>query len=375
MDDFGLYVHIPFCKSKCLYCDFNSYGGKEDLQEEYIVSLKRELDMRSSMLDRNDITSIYVGGGTPTFLNSKSFESLLSNLQKYVSSDTEYTIEANPGTLSREKLKLMKSYGVNRLSIGLQSWDDNILRSLGRIHCLDEFIENYNCARDLGFLNINVDLMFSIYGQTIDAFDKTIKNVVSLAPEHISCYSLIIEEGTPFKAMLESGKIKEMDEETDRDMFHLAIEKLKAAGYVHYEISNFAKKGFMCRHNINYWKTGPYLGVGAGAHSYTDCCRFFNESLPENYIDILHDLKLPVVHEDFLTPQDMMSEFMFMKLRMMEGVGLNEFEEKFGVGLLNVYQSEIKKMINLGLLEFKDERLALTLRGIDLSNQVFVEFI
>jgi oxygen-independent coproporphyrinogen-3 oxidase len=343
--------------------------------EEYIGCLSHEIDMRSSILEGYKIKSIYIGGGTPTYLNFKYFKRLLTHLEKYSGNGIEYTCEANPGTLSREKLELMKNHGVNRLSIGLQSWNDNILKRLGRIHNLNELIENYYCAKDIGFKNINVDLMFSIYGQSISDFESTLDNVISIAPQHVSCYSLIIEEGTPFHELMDKGLIREVDEETDREMYYLANQKLREAGYEHYEISNYAKQGFKSRHNINYWKTGEYIGIGAGAHSYIRRCRFYNELRPEKYIENLRDAILPVIGEESLSTKDMMSEFMFMGLRMMEGISSVEFEERFGCSLFDIYKAQIEKVINEGLIQIRGDRLVLTERGIDLSNQVFVEFI
>lgn len=375
MKDLGLYIHIPFCKSKCFYCDFNSYSSKEGIQDEYINSLITELDMRSDTLKRNNIKSIYVGGGTPTYLNLGAMNKLLDKLQEYMAGGVEYTWEANPGTLTDEKLKLLKKRGVNRLSIGLQSCDNNILKYLGRIHTFEDFISNYYLARELGFGNVNVDLMFSIEGQTMEAFDATLKKVISLNPEHISCYSLIIEEGTPFGEMKKRGKLKEFDEELDRKMYYHAKDLLREAGYRWYEISNFAKPGYESRHNIIYWRTKDYLGAGTAAHSLIDSRRFSNELSPEKYIGKIKEGSLPVVWHEDLTLQERMSEFMFMGLRMMEGVSLDEFKSRFGVDMYSVYGRAIDGLIKKGLLYAANGRLRLTDFGVDVSNQVFVEFV
>jgi oxygen-independent coproporphyrinogen-3 oxidase len=270
---------------------------------------------------------------------------------------------------------LLKKSGVNRLSIGLQSWDNNILRYLGRIHRVEDFIQNYNLARDIGFNNINVDLMSSIQGQTMEIFSSTLDNVISLKPEHISCYSLIIEEGTVFGERYKSGLLHEVDEDTDRDMYYFAVKRLKESGYFRYEISNFAKPGYESRHNIIYWETKPYLGIGAGAHSYIGNTRFSNEISPEKYINSITSHELPVVSEEVLTFDDKMSEFMFMGLRMSRGIELEEFKQRFDAELLSIYSSEIESLVSKKLVCLKDNRLFLTDKGIDLSNQVFVEFL
>lgn len=375
MKDIGLYIHIPFCKSKCYYCDFNSYSSKESIQDEYIGSLIRELDMRSVIFKESNIKSIYVGGGTPTYLNLRAMKRLLKGLEKYRGDNVEYTWEANPGTLTDDKLKLLKDGGVNRLSIGLQSCDNNILKYLGRIHTFEDFTGNFHKAREIGFNNINIDLMFSIEGQTIYDFKSTIEKVISLNPEHISCYSLIIEEGTPFGKMHESGELKDFDEDLDREMYYCAKSMLHDAGYRWYEISNFAKPGFECNHNIIYWKTEDYLSAGTAAHSLIDGRRFSNELSPEKYIEKIKSGNLPVVWHEDLTFEDRMSEFMFMGLRMMEGVSLKDFRDRFGADMFDVYGSTINGLIKKKLLHFGGGRLSLTDFGVDVSNQVFVEFV
>lgn len=375
MEDLGIYVHIPFCKSKCYYCDFNSYSNKEYLQDEYISCLIKEIEIRESIIKSYNIKSIYIGGGTPTYLNSPALKKLLLYLKRFVNDKIEYSCEANPGTLTKEKLEILKENGVNRLSIGLQSWNNDILRNLGRIHNLQDFIDNYKMARAVGFDNINVDLMFAIQGQTVEDASDTIDNVIALKPEHISCYSLIIEEGTKLFEQYKCGQAAEVDEEIDRLMYYTATDKLEKMGYKRYEISNYAREGYECTHNIIYWRTKPYLGVGAGAHSYIENCRFSNETNPEKYIARLKDLILPILSEEKLSIDDKISEFMFMGLRMTEGVVLSEFKNRFGMELLKVFGKEIERLRETGLVKLRDEKLMLTDLGIDLSNQVFVEFL
>ncbi len=375
MEKLGLYIHIPFCKSKCFYCDFNSYSGKDYLQERYVDSLIAELKFREPIIEKSGISTIYIGGGTPTYLNNIAFKKLFSYLKRYYRSGVEYSCEANPGTLNKEKLSILKENGVNRLSIGLQSWNDDILKRLGRIHNVYDFIENYDSARKIGFDNINVDIMFSIQGQTMSDFENTLDNVCNMNPEHISCYGLIIEDGTLFGERYKNGELKEVDEDTDRAMYYTAVEKLRKAGYLRYEISNFAKSNYECRHNIIYWDTRHYLGIGAGAHSYIGDVRFSNVTAPEKYIRLIENYKLPVADEEHLTTDDMMSEFMFMGLRMTKGVQFSDFKNRFGLDMENVYGKQIEKLQKYGLVKVNGNSLSLTDRGIDISNAVFVEFI
>jgi putative oxygen-independent coproporphyrinogen III oxidase len=361
--------------SKCYYCDFNSYSGRENIQDEYVDCIIREMKMRSRVFKENKIGSVFIGGGTPTYLNLNAMARLTDFLSGYISPETEYTWEANPGTLTPEKLRVLKNGGVNRLSIGLQSWSDEILKKIGRIHTLQDFLINYNEARKIGFNNINIDIMFSIQGQTIQLLDDTLTNVISLNPEHISCYGLIIEEGTPFGDWVKDGKLTEVDEDTDREMYYLANRKLEGAGYKRYEISNFAKPKYECRHNITYWRTDDYIGIGAGAHSLLNGMRFSNELLPEAYIKRIKDNEFPVCWEEQLTLKDRISEFMFMGLRMNEGISTAEFRLRFGIDIMEVYGRQIEQLKDKKLLYGDGERLVLTDFGVDISNQVFVEFV
>lgn len=375
MKDLSLYFHIPFCKLKCNYCDFNSYGNKEDIQEEYILCLIKEFKKRLELINKYNINTVFIGGGTPTYLNSYCLEMLLSSIKKNISTQIEFTCEANPGTLDIEKLNILKRYGVNRLSIGLQSFDDDILKFLGRIHTSYEFTKNYFAAREVGFNNINIDLIFSIPGQSNESFINTIKEVVELKPEHISCYSLIIEEGTKFYNMVKNNTIKEVDDNTDREMYYSAVDLFGKYNYKQYEISNFAKTGFECMHNITYWSCREYIGIGAGAHSYIDNLRFSNEKIPEKYMSEIKLDKLPIATEEILSLDDKISEFMFMGLRMIKGIDIKEFKYRFNIDVTELYKKQIKKLIEQKLIIVDDKRIYLTKKGIDLSNIVFLEFL
>lgn len=363
----ALYVHIPFCVKKCLYCDFNSYADTS-LEPQYINALVEEINS----IKEKRLKTIFIGGGTPTILSYENLETLLKALAGFGAQ--EFSVECNPGTIGMDKLLLMKAYGVNRLSIGLQAWQDYLLKKLGRIHTLDDFLMSYYAARNAGFENINIDLMFDIPGQTMKDWEETVKNVAALGPEHISCYSLIIEEGTPFFSMWEKGMLALPDEDEDRQMYYYAVQKLKEHGYIQYEISNFARPGFECSHNIIYWKDEEYAGVGAGAHSYVDGCRYSNFSGIAEYIDGIRKGNA-IENKNVVTKKESMEEFMFLGLRMMEGVSKSRFQERFGVSMDEIYGKQLKKFVSLKLLYDDGEIVKLTPRGIDISDRIFVEFM
>lgn len=372
-DKISLYIHIPFCVRKCLYCDFPSFSGMESIFDDYVRMLCREIDETYSDYRGMEVKSIFVGGGTPSVLPpallGRISDKIFSRFD--VDSKAEITIETNPGTLDAEKLAEMKSMYFNRLSMGLQAWQDRLLKKLGRIHTADEFETNFLQARDAGFKNINVDLMFALPAQSLDDWQETLEKVIKLRPEHISAYSLIIEEGTPFFDMFDRGELKETDEETDRKMYYLGKEMLSDKGYKQYEISNFAKEGFECYHNKVYWRTEEYQGFGLGAHSYADGVRFHNTYDMKEYLRG-EGFRLD---KEFLSLQEKQEEFMFMGLRMNEGVSEAEFLRRFGESMDSVYGDEIKELISEELLVKKDGRLSLTDRGVDISNSVFEKFI
>ena len=372
-DKISLYIHIPFCVRKCLYCDFPSFSGMESIFDDYVRMLCREIDETYSDYRGMEVKSIFVGGGTPSVLPpallGRISDKIFSRFD--VDSKAEITIETNPGTLDAKKLAEMKSMYFNRLSMGLQAWQDRLLKKLGRIHTADEFETNFLQARDAGFKNINVDLMFALPAQSLDDWQETLEKVIKLRPEHISAYSLIIEEGTPFFDMFDRGELKETDEDTDRKMYYLGKEMLSDKGYKQYEISNFAKEGFECYHNKVYWRTEEYQGFGLGAHSYADGVRFHNTYDMKEYLRG-EGLRLD---KEFLSIEEKQEEFMFMGLRMNEGVSEAEFLRRFGESMDSVYGDEIKELISEELLVKKDGRLSLTDRGVDISNSVFEKFI
>ncbi|MBE6071799.1 MAG: oxygen-independent coproporphyrinogen III oxidase [Clostridium butyricum] len=373
MKEISLYVHIPFCKQKCMYCDFPSYAGKEKYMDDYIEALNEELlKKREHYL----IRSIFIGGGTPSYLDEKNLESLLLTLNKLnFKENVEFTIECNPGTLTREKLEIMKKYNINRLSIGLQSTNNMLLKDIGRIHTYEIFKNNFLLARQVGFENINVDLMFGLPNQSLEEWRNTLLEIAKLSPEHISAYSLIIEEGTCFYNLYNADKLNLPSEEIEREMYICTKEVLNKHGYNQYEISNYSKPNKECLHNKIYWSCKEYLGVGASASSFINNARIKNIDDIDKYIkNISRDESIvEEVHENNI--KDSMEEFMFMGLRMTEGIDINEFAKRFDEDIYKVYGGVIEKYINKELLASKEGKLYLTSKGIELSNYVMSDFI
>jgi len=374
MRTIGLYLHIPFCIRKCNYCDFNSYASLE-LIPEYLEALKREI---SALKDcKYYITTVYIGGGTPTVLSEEQFFSLFNELHKSanIARDAEITVEANPGTLSRTKLQALRALGVNRLSIGLQAYQNSLLKLLGRIHTAEDFQQNFLAARDAGFNNINVDLIFGLPNQKLQDFEETLEHVLSFSPEHISCYSLAVEEGTKFYEWQRNGKLVLPSDDEERKMYHEAIEILKDAGYQHYEISNFAVQGMECRHNLVYWTYGEYLGLGAGAHSFLGGKRFYNHPAILEYAGAIKNSKTAVADVESLSEKEQHAEFCFMGLRLIKGLSKDAFKKRFNRELREVYGNTIDKLKQQGLLQEDPEYIMLTAQGLDFANEVFMEFL
>lgn len=388
-DGIGIYIHIPFCKSKCYYCDFNSYSGAEHLVGPYFEALFAEIALRLPAISERRVKSIYIGGGTPSFVDPDYIARLLEACSKQLEfeSNVEISMESNPGTLSPASLKKYKAAGINRLSIGLQAWQDKLLESMGRIHRRRHFIDNFHAACEAGFENINVDLIFGLPGQAFEDWAETLEAVTTLGKSsagltHLSCYSLAIEEKTVFGEMMKAGKLDETDDLLDRRMYRHAVEMLAGKGYCHYEISNFALPGFKCRHNLVYWKAGEYAGFGAGAHSFLDDVRFGNKADIVQYIDAVKRLAggETGLFEDMrvIGRREAMSEFMMLGLRLTEGISPDEFEERFCASLQAEYGDKLEKLIGKGLLECVNDngiRYRLTRFGLDFANEAFMEFI
>lgn len=373
MKEIALYIHIPFCKQKCFYCDFPSYACKDNLMETYIDALCIEIKEKCKGYL---IKTLFIGGGTPSYLNINSLKKLMDTIKDLsFSKNAEKTMECNPGTVSKEKFEVIKLGGINRLSFGLQTTNNELLKSIGRIHTFESFKENYFLARSLGFENINVDMMFGLPNQSVKEFIKSLKEVVELKPEHISSYSLIIEEGTAFYRLYEKDKLELPSEDDERDMYREGKKFLEEMGYRQYEISNFAKEGMECRHNEIYWMCEEYLGVGASSSSFVNKKRLKNIDSIEEYIKRVNNGDFVVEEEYENTREDDIEEFMFMGLRMNEGISEEKFKEKFGVDVDSIYRNVINKNIELGLLKRKCGKIYLSDLGIELSNSVMSDMI
>lgn len=388
MKDVGIYVHIPFCKQKCYYCDFNSFADKNEFKEEYIKWLLYEIehvgegnkeDYEQNRDDLVRVRTIYFGGGTPSILDSKIIKNIMETIKEnfHVIEDAEVTIEVNPGTVDEQKLQDYIQCGINRISIGLQETDDGLLKSIGRIHTYEQFINTYNAARKVGFENINVDLMIGLPNQNIKNVQNSISKIIKLSPEHISVYSLIVEEGTRLNEMIEDKSLLQIDDKDEREMYWFVKDELQKNGYHHYEISNYAKPGFESKHNTDCWNQKDYIGFGAGAHSYTNVARFSNVDSIEEYIKNYQngeEAKNFVFHER-QTLESAMKEFMMLGLRKIDGVAISDFKNKFVQNPVYVFKDELNKLINDDLIEIDENYIRLNKNGIDFANLVWEEFV
>ena len=370
MNDLGIYVHIPFCKKKCNYCDFISFSCYEEKYDIYFKTQKAEINSRK--VANREISTIYFGGGTPSYPDSKYVVDILNTIKENysVKENCEITIEVNPGTVTKEKLQDYKNAGFNRLSIGLQSTEDRLLKLIGRIHNYSDFLHTYNLAKEVGFNNINVDLMLALPTQTLEELMQSVDKIVDLNPNHISLYSLILEENTKLYDQIQSKELELCSEELERKMYWETKRLLEKNGYKHYEISNFAKEGFESKHNLACWNQEEYLGFGLAAHSYLDNRRFSNSEDFEEYIRgnkvTEHEL------QDDLAKR---KEFMMLGLRKIEGASISEFERRFRINPLFYFRFEISKLVDEELIEVDLDNIKLTDKGLDLANQVFEEFV
>lgn len=392
-EELSLYIHIPFCVRKCGYCDFLSAPADEKARDRYVQALLMEIERyRGTETADRKIKTLYIGGGTPSTLSVKQLECIMQKIKCTFNfhGDIETSMEMNPGTASKEKCRALYQMGINRLSIGLQSTNDMELKTLGRIHSYEDFINTYTWCREAGFQNINVDLMAALPYQTVESYTTGLRKIIRLAPEHISAYSLILEEGTPFYQKYNSGCYPLPDEEQERLMYRETEQILAQAGYERYEISNYAKKGYACRHNLVYWQGGDYLGLGLGSSSYMDGVRFHNTTDFNTYVN----QGAYVEDREELSVQAKMEEFMFLGLRVMAGVSGTEFEKRFGKTMEDVYGDVLRKHEEEGLLQIERkedrkeaaaaepakgktniEKVMLTTNGVDVSNYVFADFL
>ena len=410
--ELGIYIHIPFCKQKCYYCDFVSFSNKQNFVENYVEAAKTEINnyfQDKTILERYTVTTIYIGGGTPSYIESKYIceimEVLENNLKqnKVKFEDMEITIEVNPGTVNKEKLEQYRKAKINRLSIGLQSTNNEMLKQIGRIHTYEQFLETYQMAKEVGFDNINVDLMIGLPNQTIEDIKRSLKEVIQLNPTHISVYSLIVEEGTVMARKIENHQLEEMDEELERNMYWYVKNTLELNGYTHYEISNFAKEGKESKHNLNCWRQKEYIGIGLAAHSYLNYVRYTNTSEMKQYITRMNNLNEQIVKdilelsnnkkkkanveenekhietvyeiEEVQELEERKREYMLLSLRTIEGVSISKFKEKYIDNPIFLFRKELEKLVEEKLVVIDGDYIKLTNKGLDLANLVWEEFI
>ena len=410
--ELGIYIHIPFCKQKCYYCDFVSFSNKQNFVENYVEAVKKEINnyfQDKTILERYTVTTIYIGGGTPSYIESKYIceimELLENNLKqnKVKFEDIEITIEVNPGTVNKEKLEQYRKAKINRLSIGLQSTNNEMLKQIGRIHTYEQFLETYQMAAEVGFENVNVDLMTGLPKQTIEDIKRSLKEVIQLNPTHISVYSLIIEEGTVIAQKIENHQLQEMDEELERNMYWYVKNTLELNGYTHYEISNFAKEGKESKHNLNCWRQKEYIGIGLAAHSYLNSVRYANTPKMEQYIVRMNNLNGQIVKdilelsnnkkkkanveenekhietvyeiEEVQKLEDRKKEYMLLGLRTIEGVCISKFKEKYIDNPIFLFRKELEKLVEEKLVVIDGDYIKLTNKGLDFANLVWEEFI
>ena len=373
--EIGIYIHIPFCKKKCDYCDFISFSNKDKKIEEYINAIIKEIEQQKI---KSKITTIYIGGGTPSYIDSKLIKEIIAEIKKKnVDSNAEITIEVNPGTITKNKLEDYKEVGINRLSIGLQVTQNELLKQIGRIHDFEQFLETYKMARKLGFNNINIDLMLGLPNQRIKDLRESLEKIIELNPEHVSVYSLIVEEGTPISNKIKLGELTLPEEDLERNMYWYVKNTLELNGYRHYEISNFAKPGYESRHNMNCWNQKEYIGIGIAAHSYRDITRYSNTEDLSEYIKNVkngHFERNRIIHE-IQKEDDTKREYMILGLRQINGISISKFKEKFGENPIYTFRNELKKLTEEKLIIVDDNNIKLSNKGLDFANIVWEEFI
>lgn len=372
MKKFSIYVHIPFCISKCLYCDFNSYANKIELIPTYIATVINNIKTDNTFTKNDICKTIYIGGGTPSYIDSKYIIEILETIySKYtIDKNVEITIEQNPCSMTKEKLQHYYNIGINRLSIGLQSTNNDMLKVIGRKHNYEEFLEKYNLAKSIGFNNINVDLMLGLPNQKIEDVTNDLKLVIALQPTHISYYSLIIYENTPMYQLIKNNRNIIPSEDVERQMYDIVLDTLKSKGYYQYEISNFSKKDMHSKHNLMCWQQYEYIGFGAGAHSFIDNIRYQNVNDIEEYI---YNNKKIILEE--MNEQECMKEYMILGLRLINGLDSNRFKEKYHKDVFDVFNKELTYLLNEKYIMLENNQISLTKRGIDYNNYICGQFI
>ena len=371
------YIHIPFCSHICYYCDFNKVFIEGQPVDEYVDLLVREMQLRAKAHPIFPLETLYIGGGTPSTLTPKQLATLFEGIHRYLplEKNCEFTMELNPDDGQMERLEVMKEYGVNRISMGVQSFNDELLKKIGRKHSKKTVLESIGNARKLGFENISIDLIFRLPQQTIQDFEDSLKIAMDLDLPHYSIYSLILEQKTVFYNLMRQGKLPLPTQDEEADMFQLAMDSMESFGRHHYEISNYALPGFESRHNLHYWKADEYLGFGAGAHGYLNQERYQNFGPIQHYLGPLRNSQLPILQKDVLSKKSQMEEFMFLGLRKMSGVSNQEFKRRFGRNINDIYQEIIEELLEQELIQLTKEGIALTHKGKFLGNNVFQAFL
>lgn len=378
MKKLGIYIHIPFCKQKCNYCDFYSIKGDDESENKYIEAIINEIkSYKDNLRGTYMADTIFFGGGTPTIIKTENLKRIIDCLRDAIEIDncSEISMEANPNTLTSEKLNSYKSIGINRLSIGIQSLNDEILKKIGRIHDSSEALEAIDRAKNTGFENINADVMFNIPGQTVYDIEETVTKIIDRGVKHISFYSLKLEKGTPMYSMEKNNKIIMPDEEVEREMYYAGRNIMEKNNLFQYEISNFAEKGFECRHNLKYWNQEEYIGLGPSAHSFLNNTRYSNPSDLKMYCENSMSDKFERIIQEELEKDDLMFEYIMLRLRLTEGLNIKEFNNKFSQDFLEMYKLQIDYLIKNNLLELKNDFVRLTKKGLDISNYVIEEFM
>lgn len=375
MKKIGIYLHIPFCKQKCYYCDFVSFAKQNEFHKQYIYALKEEIKNVFKESNQYEVSTIYIGGGTPSFIDEKYIEEILNLIPK--ENAKEITIEINPGTATLDKLNTYKKIGINRLSIGLQACQNGLLKEIGRIHDFEDFLNTYKTAKQVGFDNINVDLMIGLPNQTIKDIKESLDKITELQPNHISVYSLIVEDNTPISTLIENGKLTLPSEELERNMYWYVKNYLELNGYKHYEISNFAKQGFESKHNMDCWNQEEYIGFGLSAHSYLNDTRFSNTDNLKEYINNCNnkDFEKNKIIQETQNEYSKEQEYMLLGLRKIDGISISNFKNKFGENPIIIFKEQLKDLVENSLITIDLDNIKLTNKGLDLANIVWEQFV
>lgn len=371
----SVYIHIPFCEKICHYCDFTKFFYDEKMADDYLLALENEI--KTTMVEKQEMETIFIGGGTPTALNARQLKQLLRIVEQYFSfaPNCEYTFEANPGDLTKEKIKLLKNAGVNRISMGVQDLNDEMLEQLGRLHRVKDVYQNINDLQKEGLNNISIDLMYALPNQTFEHFDQTLQEALQFDLPHYSAYSLQIEPKTIFYQRYKKGKLVKPPEEIEADMYAHLRKEMNSKGIKQYEISNFSKKGFESKHNLTYWNNNYYYGFGAGSHGYLPGKRIINVRPHPTYVQKAMETGVPILHIEEISEKERVEEEMFLGLRKSEGVSLKEFEKKYHISINELYKNDLDVFLERGWIEINEDYIKLTELGKPFGNEVFQAFL